>query len=249
MISYVRRKKIADLLSKSEIIYISDLKRAMPEISESTIKRELRSMQQEGIIEMLRGGAVKLYELHKVSYDTPMDLKEQQNIDRKERIAKFAASLIHSGDAVFLDASSTVVPILKYVGNKVIKIITSSIMLPLTFQNSTIDFYLVGGQYNPNTKSVLGTMTEQTLSNMFFDKAFLGANGFSEAGGVTTPDFREQVKKQIIMKNSSITYFLMDSFKAGVNTLCKVADLGEVNIITDEKNDLLDMFKSYKIAK
>ena len=91
-------------------------------------------------------------------------------------------------------------------------------------------------------------MSFSVLSSILFDKAFIGGNGFSERGGVTTPDFRESTKKKIIYKNSKIAYFLMDSSKAGKTTLSKAMDLDEANIITDKDNELLEKFNSYYIA-
>lgn len=249
MIPYLRRKVMLSLLSEKEVVYINEFKEALPDISESTIKRELVSMEKEGLIIKLKGGAAKLTpDNSRKSFDMPMDLKLQLNIQGKEKIAEYAASLVHSGEVIFLDTSSTVAPMVKYLKNKDVKIVTSSIRLPALTKNDRLSFYIVGGDYNASTESVLGSSTNELLSTMYFDQAFLGANGFSEKSGITTPDVRESTKKRIILKNSKITYFLLDSTKAGITTFNEVIALAESNIITDEKNTLLKLCKSSKVV-
>ena len=107
---------------------------------------------------------------------------------------------------------------------------------------------LLGGEYSPRTDSVVGAFAESMLGAMFFDIAFIGASGFSLEGGITTPDFRESPKKQILCKNSRTAYFLMDGSKAGVRTLSKAVELADANLITDRENELLGEFASYHIA-
>ena len=250
MIPYLRQKMILDMLQENEIVYINDLKEAMSDVSESTIKRDLRTLAQESRVELLQGGAVKLLgEKGGLSFDMPMNRKEQLNKEGKEKIAEYAASLVNSGEVIFLDTSSTVAPMVKYLKDKEVTIVTTSIRLPVMVQSENLRFYLVGGDYNKLTESVLGSSTDELLSSMYFDKAFVGANGFSEAAGITTPDFRESTKKRIVLQNSKETYFLMDASKANVTTFSRVISLEECNLITDKELDLLRLCKSSKVVK
>lgn len=250
MIPYLRQKMILDMLGKDEVVYLDDLKAAMPDVSESTIKRDLRILAGEGRAELLQGRAVKLADPKKSSsFDMPMGEKERINTEGKERIARYAASLVHSGEVIFLDASSTVEPMVKYLTDKQVRIVTTSIRLPSLYSGGNLKFYLVGGDYNERTESVLGSSTDELLSAMYFDQAFIGSNGFSKEAGVTTPDCRESSKKRILLRNSKVSYFLMDASKAGATTFSRVAPLEECNIITDEENELLEACKSGIVAR
>ncbi|MCX7710340.1 MAG: DeoR/GlpR transcriptional regulator, partial [Clostridia bacterium] len=60
--------------------------------------------------------------------------------------------------------------------------------------------------------------------------------------------FREVKKKQIVRKNSKTTYLLMDSSKNGITTLCKVFELNECNIITNQYHEILEKFNSYVVV-
>lgn len=246
MIPYVRRKKLLELIVKKELVYIEELISTLSDISGSTIRRDLKTLENEGHIEMLRGGGVKL----KVSpsADLPLDAKLVLNNDKKQRIAQYAASIVNDGEVIYVDISTTVLPMIKFLKNKRITVVASNAQFLNELEGTDITCIVLGGEYIKNTGSFVGPINENLLSTMFFDKAFVGANGFSLQGGISTPDFREVKKKQIIMQNSKEAYMLMDSSKAGVTTLCKVFELGECNIITDEYNEILESFKSYIVA-
>jgi DeoR family fructose operon transcriptional repressor len=83
----------------------------------------------------------------------------------------------------------------------------------------------------------------------YFDKAFIGATGFSALAGINTPDMREAEKKQIVKRNSAQSFVLADSSKEGKNTLCKFFELGEVPIISDRESDLLISTGNFILAK
>ena len=91
-------------------------------------------------------------------------------------------------------------------------------------------------------------MTDSELENMYFDKSFIGASGFSKEAGVNTPDPREAKKKQIVRKNSREAYVLADSSKSGKSTLCKALDLKDVTIICEKETSILQETGNYLLT-
>ena len=249
MIPYTRKKKIVDLIEEKEMVRIEELLNLLPEVSESTIRRDLQSLAQEGKLILLRGGAAKMKT--SLSIDLPIETKLVINREAKERISKFAASLIKDGEVVYLDASTTVIPMVKYLAKKRITVVTTCTLIPnmLNNANANVKCIILGGEVINNFGSIVGTITENLLSTMFFDKAFMGANGFSLDGGISSAHFTEAAKMKIVNKNSKITYIMMDISKAGKTSLCKVFDLNECNIITDKHTELLEHFKSCSIVQ
>ena len=92
---------------------------------------------------------------------------------------------------------------------------------------------MLGGNIKTSTSSCIGHMTESALKEIYFNKAFLGANGFSIKAGITNHDGNEKQIKRIAMEHAQQSYFLLDSSKYGVVTMTKVASLDEVSIITE----------------
>lgn len=94
----------------------------------------------------------------------------------------------------------------------------------------------------------MGPITEQTLRGLYFDKAFIGANGCSRVAGISTFDPREAAKKRLTHERSRVSYVLIDHTKFGQSAFSKAIDLEQCNLIVDEYDDLLELAKSYRVA-
>lgn len=245
MVPYERRKEILQLLEAKEIVTLEDFCELLKGVSESTIRRDLKTLENEGHINLLRGGAAKLKGGY---YDTPVESRNQLNVEEKEKIAKTAAAIVQDGDVVYLDAGSTPLLMVKYLQGKRITLVTTNTGIAAELKSSDLECIMVGGRMNVKTASVYGGLTNQILQGLHFDKAFLGASGFSKQGGINTPDLEEAKKKQIIRNNSRKTYVLADSSKDGKETMCKIFDMGEVKIICDQETDTLKECGNYTIA-
>ena len=246
MIPYQRRLQMLQLLEQSEIVSLNDFCEALKNVSESTVRRDLKTLEAEGQIILLRGGGACL---KKGSYEVPLNSKSIKNVNEKETIARYAASLVNDGESIYLDSGSTALRMVRHLKNKDITIVTSHAMILQEIQETKLKCMILGGEINISTASILGTRTNSELANMYFDKAFVGCNGFSDKAGISTPDIREAEKKQIVHRNSSETYVLADSSKSGKNTLCKVFELGEVPVICEKETDMLLASGNYIIAK
>lgn len=246
MIPYERQLHILQYLETKEIASIEDFMKIFENVSESTIRRDLKSLAEEGQIVLLRGGGARL---KTESYEAPLDAKKNKQVGAKEAIAKYAAGLVEDGDSIYLDSGSTTLGMIKYLKDKKITIVTTNALVYSELQGAHVKCYLVGGELNISTASIFGTTTNMTLMEKFFNKAFIGASGFSERAGISTPDVREAEKKQIVHGNSDETYVLMDSSKAEKNTMCKIYDLGQVPIICDKVVPILEKAGNYIIAK
>ncbi|MCY9665711.1 DeoR/GlpR family DNA-binding transcription regulator [Paenibacillus alginolyticus] len=243
MIPYMRRKRIVEEVGKKEIVYVEELANSLKDISLSTIRRDLRSLAEEGQIELLRGGAVRVKE---DAYETPIQTKQFMHLEKKDKIAKFAASLVNDGDVIYIDSGTTVFEMVKYLKNKNVKMVTSNTKVINELEDTKYTCMILGGEITKSIASIAGPMTETLLANMFFDKAFLGASGFDTHSGINTPDPKEAKKKEIVKKNSKETYVLVDSSKANKTTFCKVFDIDECIIITDEANEVLEAKENAK---
>lgn len=246
MIPYERREKIMTELEKEDIIYIDDFLKVFDGVSESTIRRDIKSLEEEGLIVALRGGAVKA----KInSYDIPVGTKKLLYTEEKEKIGKLAASLIEDGEVIYIDSGTTCSAMVRHIKAKNVKIITTNLQVLNELDDKYIDkCIIVGGEVNKNLDSVAGPLTDTTLQNLNFDKAFVGASGFGFKAGVNTPEFTEANKKSIVKDNSKKCYVLADSSKFNKSTLCKAFELSEATLITNEFIDSFENKLKYMIA-
>ena len=85
--------------------------------------------------------------------------------------------------------------------------------------------------------SLSGSLTENLLKNLYFNKSFLGANGIDEKLGVTTPTIEEANKKRLVKEHSDQVYFVCDSSKFHNLSNVKAFDLKDVAIVSDKTDD------------
>ena len=238
MIPYERRLQIAELLEQNEVVSLDEFCKSLGGVSESTVRRDLKTMEKEGEITLLRGGGACL---KRGSYEVPVLSKKSKNVKEKDGIAKVAASLVNDGDSIYIDSGSTALDMVKYLKDKNITVVTTNALICSELQSSNIKCIIAGGEINITTASIRGITTNNFLKSYYFDKAFVGI--------FNTPDLLEAEKKRIVCKNSGKAYIVADSSKSGKSTLCKVLDLEQATLICDKVTDVVEATAEYIIAE
>ena len=105
MLTEERLARILELLDKSGSVTVSELMEKL-DTSESTIRRDLNYLDREDKLQKVRGGAILKNGTVFNSKDDEVNLRKMRNVDEKNRVAKYAASLIRPGDFVYLDAGT-----------------------------------------------------------------------------------------------------------------------------------------------
>lgn len=246
MIPYERRQQLLQILDENEFVTIEQLISSMEGTSESTVRRDLKALADDGMIMLVRGGASKM---KGGSSDTLVDSRLILNLEAKDRIARCAADLVKDGDVIYIDSGSTPLKMTPYLCEKNITIVTTNVLIFQELAGAKAECIIVGGSVNVDTGSVVGDLAVSTLEGMFFDRAFLGITGVSMKAGFSTPDLKESRKKQIVKENSKYSYVLADSSKMGIISMCKVFNLDEMTIITERESELLKECGRYIIAK
>ena len=239
MLPFERKKKIEDLMEEKTQTTIDEICEFLPNISNSTVRRDLKILEKEGLITIYYGGIIRK---NKYFSEQRIENKRLTNISAKQRIALYAASLVNPEETIFLDSGSTVAEMIRHLDSSV-KVVTTSIDIVLNNVNN-LDIYLRGGNVSKVRNSVYGTSTVEQLKDFVFEKAFLGANGISEKFGITTPSKEETMLKHRVIENSSNTYFLIDNSKIGNFSTCKVSPIDENYVIMDNENHLTKVYQN-----
>mgnify|MGYP002732814964 CR=1 FL=1 len=244
MIPAERQERIQAYLEQNEVGRIQTMVDELG-ISLSTLRRDLRDMAERGEVQLLRGGAIRL---HSANIELNLDAKMLMNYAEKERIARYAATLVVDGDVLFLDPSSANSLLIDFLGDKNVTVVTNSIAHINKLTKLGLSCILIGGQIKRATSSCIGPVAEQALHDLFFNHCFLGANGMSVKQGLTNHDMRERNIKRIAIANAAKVTFLIDSSKFDQIAMCRVAEIGEYPIITDRQNEEYDGFDNIIVA-
>ncbi|MBF0779232.1 DeoR/GlpR family DNA-binding transcription regulator [Streptococcus cuniculi] len=231
MIPYERQQKILGLLKDTELVKFDEIQHVFPDVSASTLRRDLKELERGNRIQYLSGGAIKLVS---TIGEIPITTRNTLYNDKKEKIAEIAACQIQDGDVIYLDSGSTCSALFKKIIKKQITIYTTNTDIFAIAGEIAAEIIVLGGQFNPINSSVFGALTENNLRNIYFKKSFLGVNGIDEKFGVTTPTLVEATKKRIVKEHSDTVFLLADSTKFHNLSNVKAFDLKDVTIISDE---------------
>lgn len=237
MIPYERQQKILELLQDRDFLKIEDLLELIPDVSESTLRRDIKELESTRQLERLTGGAIKAYS--SVS-ELPSATKQTLHQDEKRLIAKLAAREVSEDDTIYIDSGSTCSALLAEVMNMDIHVVTTNTdATKLAAGPTRAEIILVGGTYDPEISSLHGPLTLETIARFVFDKSFLGANGVDPKFGITTPHLQESSKKQLVIKRSKRSFLLADSSKFNRVSSVHAADVEDVTIISNATDERL----------
>ncbi|MGT2935545.1 DeoR/GlpR family DNA-binding transcription regulator [Streptococcus castoreus] len=215
-------------ITEDNYVALEDLMQLL-DSSESTVRRDLGELEQEGRLHRVYGGA-ELF--HSLQEELSNQEKSVKNSQVKKVIAQKASTLIYDNDVIFIDAGTTTEFLLPLLKAKNLTVVTNSIHHATRLVELSIKTIIIGGYVKQTTDASIGNMALEQIRQMNFDKVFLGMNGVDEAY-LTTPDMEEAVIKKAVMANAKQSYILVDGTKIGQVSFVKVAPIDDVTIITE----------------
>lgn len=232
MLTEERQRRILELVEKYKSISIQKLMEEL-HISESTARRDLNMLDEQGRLSRVRGGAM----VRDGSYHTKDDdvfLRKSMNQEEKRKIAIYAASLIEPDDFVFLDAGTTTELMIEYLTEKRVVFVTNAVSHAQKLSEAGYTTYIPGGEFKATTGAVVGDEAVESLRKYNFTKGFWGTNGASVSMGFSTPDVKEAMIKKVAMASCAKRYVLCDPSKFSQISSVKFADFTQAVVITTE---------------
>ena len=227
-----RRDQILAYLSTRDRTSVGELSHVLG-VSEVTVRKDLDQLEGQGLLTRVHGGAV-------VSGRGRLELyfaaREQEHLEEKRRIAQAAAALIHSGQRIFLDASTTALQVARLIKDRTdLVVVTNGLYtaLELNFCEG-ITTIVVGGTMRRRSSSLVGSLNHNTLQRLRVDSSFLGARGVTAQDGLMESELDEAQLKQQLVSASGLVVGIVDSSKFGTISFSAFALPHEIDrIITD----------------
>nr|WP_317359582.1 DeoR/GlpR family DNA-binding transcription regulator [uncultured Tyzzerella sp.] len=245
MIANERYLKILNFLDAKQSVTISELVNLL-NISESTVRRDLATLDKEKKLIKVHGGAISNKNSHIIQEES-LEYKRFINQDEKKIIAQRASSLIKPKDFVYIDAGTTTYEMINFINEKSATYLTNSIPIAQSLISKNLNTIILGGKIKCNTQAIIGSFAKEYLQNFNFTIGFFGSNGISLQNGYTTPDIEEAIIKKIAMEKSDKSFVLCDSSKFNLVSSITFASLKEAFIITTKIKDiqLLEKLKEH----
>ncbi|MEO5562643.1 MAG: DeoR/GlpR family DNA-binding transcription regulator [Chitinophagaceae bacterium] len=232
MLATQRREKILELLMEDGSAKVNDLAKLF-KVTEVTIRQDLEKLERDNLIVKEHGGAFLKSVTDQVR---GVALAHQENIDKKEIIARKCLEFIESGDTIILDSGSTTTEIAKKLkGFKNLTVITNALNIALLLgADPGIEVVMTGGEFKPPTLSLTGQKAADFFKGINVQKLFLATAGISLKAGLTYPSISDIVVKKAMIEAADTTYLVADSTKIGKSAFASLGALSLINyIITD----------------
>ena len=234
MLTLERQNEIYELIKKKKSVSIDELAKRFY-ISPASIRRDLVKLEQNGLIKRTYGGAILI---DGFNAETPLLIREAEQIGEKERIAQHACEMVRDRDTVFMDSSSTTRFMAKYLNPKMnITIITNGIRLMTDLsEQQNVTVYGIGGKLRHHSLSMIGSQAETSLSNFWASTLFFSCTALSiQHGAMDSSDGEAEVRKKM-MSLCRTKVLLCDHTKFDRTAFYRICGFEDIDaIITDEQ--------------
>lgn len=233
-----RRDQILELLQRDKQVLVKDLARRF-NVSEGTLRIDLRILEDEGLLERTHGGAVPV-RAQGAFRDARDPSRSEVNHEEKRAIGRKAANLVTSGQCIILDASSTALELAKaLIDHNYLTIVTNGLEAAMTLnQNPRNNVILIGGVLRVGSKTVEGVLGKDILAGIHGDLFFTSAEGVSTQEGMTDFSLYEAELKKLMAANARKTVALADYSKLGRRSIATSVLFKDIHtLITDKKAD------------
>ena len=206
-------------------------------ISLSTARRDIDNLVSEKYVKKVYGGAIP-YSYTSLSKNKKLQgsLKTNSSLSNSfDYIGKLAASLVKSGDIIYIGSGTTTSHILAHLNNiSNLTIVTNNLFVASQALNISNEIILIGGRINFHSNSTVGVSVIDDIGNMNILKAFIGCNGISIKNGFSNLENDEAYIKKAVLKSTKEIYIVADNSKFEQISLYTFADFKDINgIITN----------------
>ncbi len=230
-----RIEEIAEILDKRGKMTLEQLEEVFPNVSQMTLRRDLFQLEEDGRIIRIRGGAMSVKEVQKVSGEA-YTKKTTINTDAKIIIAQKAAALIDEGTCIFLDGGTTAMYLAKEMPDIKCTVFTNGIAVAMELaQKKNVNITVVGGQLMKDNLSTSSPASKDYFDLTNFEIAIVSATAFTPEQGFSCNSQIESDLLKSVFKKARQVYMMLDSSKIGKINPYTFAHIEDVDVlITDD---------------
>lgn len=243
MLTSERKALIQKVLRQDGRLIAKDFSQKLG-VSEDTIRRDLRELAAEGLLQRVHGGA-----LPASSAVADFAAREQVGSSVKARLGQAAACMIQPGQIVFLDGGTTNVQLARHLPHDLHAVVVThspSIAVELV-RHPSVEVELIGGRLFKHSIVAVGATSAEAISRIRADLFFMGATGVHPETGITTGDREEAAIKALIARQSAETIVLATEEKLGAASpyqIMPLTDIGTLVTVAGLPEEALRPFRS-----
>lgn len=222
-----RRAEVLRLVRRQGAASVSEVA-AETGASASTVRRDLRALDEQGLIRLSHGGAAAV---EGTTFEPLFSERRRRNLEEKARIAEKALEFLEPGRSVIFDSSSTVLAVIEILQRKPVALsaVTNDVSAAaLLSEMEGVSVVMPGGQVREGSFTLLGSQTVEFFRRVHADVLLLGMHAIS--GEVMTDASLEVVEiKRAMLRGARRSVLLADHEKFGAPAFFEVGEVALVN--------------------
>ncbi|WP_264553915.1 DeoR/GlpR family DNA-binding transcription regulator [Flavobacterium sp. N2038] len=239
-----RQKVILEYLSKEHRVTLQELSEYL-NVSEDTIRRDVKELSDQGLLKAVRGGAVA---------PSPIPLhfrnREKHDLENKKIIAEKALPLLKDGQVVFIDGGTTSLALVaSFPYDLKLTVITNSFPVAALIEDlPNIDLIFAGGKMCKTSFTTASIETIDFFRNFRADICILGICSIHHERGVTGILHDDSQIKRNMIQNSNFIIALSSIEKVGTAESYFVCPIKDINVLVTNISPEEESLKAYKKA-
>jgi DeoR family transcriptional regulator, fructose operon transcriptional repressor len=232
MLTGARRNRLIEMVRLHGFASLPELAKELG-VSESTLRRDLERLEEQGPIRRIHGGALYAGDSPKLPH---FDARQSAQWGLKKAIARRALVLVEDGDTLLLDGGSTTYELARLLVGQPLHVVTISLPVANLFARDTnSDLVFIGGNICPRTGVAQGPYADAMLAKLRVRKTILSTAGISEEGFFNNNLLLVETERAM-MRAADEVIVVADSTKFGRSSLGHVCALGDVqHLVTDSR--------------
>jgi DeoR/GlpR family transcriptional regulator of sugar metabolism len=202
-------------------------------VSEMTIRRDLKQLDEERLVRRVAGGA----SLPRLGHGVPFEERETERGAEKRVLAAACAPLLEGAATVLLDAGTTIAPLAATVPAGTTVVSHSAPVITACLAREDVDLIALGGEYQRDTRSFAGAAARDALSAVSADVAVLSATAVDGSGLLCANSLDAEMKR--LMASVAVRRILLvDAAKLGARAPIRFGGLDGIDtLVTGEGAD------------
>jgi DeoR family transcriptional regulator, aga operon transcriptional repressor len=176
-----------------------------------------------------------------VAYELPVRYRDGQHSGAKRAIARLAvAGLSGRPHVVGLTGGTTTSEVARQLpADEELTVVTNALNIAMDLVlRPRVKLIVVGGVSRPQSYELVGPWADEVMRSINIGTAFVGVDGISAAGGLTTHDEIEARTNHAMIARAQRVVVVADGTKVGRVTLARMAELSVVDeLVTDDTAD------------
>lgn len=221
MLASQRKQHILEILAQDKQVHSTELSQRF-NVSEDSIRRDLRELAAAGLLQRVHGGALPVS-----AAIAPFETRKNVQIDAKKSIAQKAATLIGPGQVVIIDGGTTTAEMIKYLPREMpFTVVTHSPSVAVGLVDyPAIEVILLGGALFKHSVVTIGTTMAEAAGRINADLFFMGVTGVHHSAGFTTGNFEEAAVKRLLSERASETVVMASHEKINAASAFAIGEL------------------------